>query len=73
MRSMQALIQGLFLHIAETVFEKTEFEWMGNTIQLQLPWREVTYHDLIREHLGADWFEPMKKSMRAMAEKERLD
>ena len=23
MRSMQALIQGLFLHIAETVFEKT--------------------------------------------------
>ena len=37
MRSMQALIQGLFLHIAETVFKKTEFEWMGNTIQLQLP------------------------------------
>ena len=33
---MQALVQGLFLHIAETVFEKTEFEWMGNTIQLQL-------------------------------------
>lgn len=72
MRSMQALIQGLFLHIAETVFEKTEFEWMGNTIQLQLPWREVTYHDLIREHLGADWFELDEKSMRAMAEKREV-
>ena len=72
MRSMQALIQGLFLHIAETVFKKTEFEWMGNTIQLQLPWREVTYHDLIREHLGADWFELDEKSMRAIAEKREV-
>ena len=72
MRSMQALIQGLFLHIAETVFEKIEFEWMGNTIQLQLPWREVTYHDLIREHLGANWFELDEKSMRAMAEKREV-
>ncbi len=72
MRSMQALIQGLFLHIAETVFEKLEFEWMGNTIQLQLPWREVAYHDLIREHLGADWFELDEVSMRAIAEKREV-
>lgn len=72
MRSMQVLIQGLFIHIAETVFEKTEFEWMGNTIQLQLPWREVAYHDLIREHLGADWFELDETSMRAIAEKREV-
>ena len=72
MRSMQTLIQGLFLHIAETVFEKTEFEWMGNIIQLQLPWREVTYHDLIREHLGVDWFELDETSMRAIAEKREV-
>ncbi|MEI6891358.1 MAG: lysine--tRNA ligase [Pontiella sp.] len=57
MRTMQELIQSLFTHLAETIFEKMEFEWMGNTINLQTPWREVPYQDLIKEHLGADWFE----------------
>lgn len=57
MRTMQELIQSLVVHLAETIFEKMEFEWMGNTIDLQTPWREVPYHDLIKEHLGDDWFE----------------
>jgi lysyl-tRNA synthetase class 2 len=72
MRSMQTLIQGLFLHIAETVFEKMEFEWMGHTIQLQTPWREISYHDLICEHLGANWFELEEAAMRAIAEEKEV-
>ena len=57
MRTMQELIQSLFIHLAETIFDKIEFEWMGNTISLKAPWREVPYHNLIKEHLGNDWFE----------------
>ena len=56
MRSMQQLVQELVTHLAERIFGTLEFEWMGNTISLQTPWREVSYHDLIREHLGDDWF-----------------
>ncbi len=66
-RTMQALIQGLFVHLAQTVFGKMEFVWMGNTVNLQPPWREVTYHDLIRERLGAGWFEQNTEAVRAKA------
>lgn len=57
MRTMQELIQSMFTHLAETIFGKMEFEWMGNTINLQTPWREIPYHDLVKEHLGNDWFD----------------
>ena len=57
MRTMQELIQSLFTHLAEKIFQTLEFEWMGNTINLQSPWKEIAYHDLIKEHLGSDWFE----------------
>lgn len=67
MRTMQELIQSLFTHLAETIFEKIEFEWMGNTISLQAPWREVPYHDLIKEHLGDDWFEKTLDEAKAKA------
>ena len=71
MRTMQELIQSMFTHLAETIFKKMEFEWMGNTINLQTPWREVPYQDLIKEHLGADWF---KKSLdEAKAKAAELD
>jgi lysyl-tRNA synthetase class 2 len=71
MRTMQELIQSMFKHLATTIFDKMEFEWMGNTINLETPWREVPYHDLIREHLGADWFE--KTLAEAVAKAEELE
>ena len=67
MRTMQELIQSLFMHLAETIFGKLEFEWMGNTISLQAPWREVPYYDLIKEHLGDDWFEKSLDEAKAKA------
>ncbi len=67
MRTMQELITNLFAHLANTVFGKTEFEWMGNKIELGGKWREVAYHDLIKEHLGADWFEKSIDEMVAKA------
>ena len=57
MRTMQELIQSMVVHLAETIFQKQQFEWMGHTIDLKTPWREVPYHDLVKEHLGDDWFD----------------
>ncbi len=71
MRTMQELIQSMVVHLAETIFEKMEFEWMGNTIDLKTPWREVPYHDLVKEHLGNDWF--AKSLDEAEAKAEELD
>ncbi len=71
MRTMQELIQSMFTHLAETIFGKMEFEWMGNTINLTAPWREVPYYDLIKEHLGSDWFD--KTLEEAVAKAEELD
>jgi lysyl-tRNA synthetase class 2 len=68
MRTMQELIQSMFTHLAETIFQTLEFEWMGNTINLQTPWREVPYRDLIQEKLGADWFEKTLEEAKAKAE-----
>jgi lysyl-tRNA synthetase class 2 len=68
MRTMQELVQSLVTHLAENIFGGLECEWMGNTIHLQTPWREVSYHDLIQEHLGADWFERSLEQAVARAE-----
>ena len=68
MRTMQELIQSMFTHLAKTIFDKMEFEWMGNTINLETPWREIPYHDLIKENLGADWFEKTIDEAKAKAE-----
>lgn len=68
MRTMQELIQSMFAHLAETVFGKMEFEWMGNTINLEGPWREIPYHDLVKEHLGDDWFDKTIDEAKAKAQ-----
>jgi len=68
MRTMQELVQSMVAHLAETIFGKIEFEWMGSTINLQAPWREVPYHELIKEHLGDDWFEKSLDEAKAKAE-----
>lgn len=68
MRTMQELIQSMVVHLASTIFEKQQFEWMGHTINLKTPWREVPYHDLVKEHLGDDWFEKSLDEAKAKAE-----
>ena len=67
MRTMQELIQSMVVHLAETIFEKMEFEWMGHTINLQTPWREIAYHDLVKEHLGDSWFDQTLDAAKAKA------
>jgi lysyl-tRNA synthetase class 2 len=67
MRTMQELVQSLVTHLAETVFGGLQVEWMGNTIDLSAPWKEIPYHDLIKQYLGGDWFEQTVEEARAKA------
>jgi lysyl-tRNA synthetase class 2 len=71
MRTMQELMQSMVTHVAEKIFGKLEFEWMGNTVDLKTPWREVAYYELIKEHLGDDWFD--KSLEEAIAKAEELE
>jgi len=68
MRTMQELIQSMVTHLAETIFQTLEFGWMGNTIDLKTPWREVAYQNLVQEHLGDDWFDKTLDEAKAKAE-----
>lgn len=71
MRSMQELIQSLTTHLAQKIFNTTKVEWNENEIDLSTPWKEVAYRDLLREHLGADWFEQTLEQ--AVAKADELD
>ncbi len=73
--SMMELVQGLVCHLAESVLDTLVIEHKdteGNvvrTIDLNPPWRRVTYKNLVRETAGADWFEltPAQRREKASA------
>ena len=47
----------MFLQIAESVFGRFNFTWLGHEINLNKPWEEITYNNLIKRHLGDNWFD----------------
>ncbi|MBM4163936.1 MAG: lysine--tRNA ligase [Lentisphaerae bacterium] len=76
--TMKALIEGLIPALADTVLGaravtlKTA-EGGDETINLAPPYREVAYADLIRERMGADWFETPLEEARQRAVAAGLD
>jgi lysyl-tRNA synthetase, class II len=56
MRTMMQLVTELVLHVADTVYGKRVFGEDERAIDLNAPWREAPYRDLIRERAGDDWF-----------------
>ena len=68
MRGMQALVEGLITHAAESVFGTLKVGSAEHPIDLTLPWREAAYRDLIIEKMGADWFELPPPEARRKAE-----
>lgn len=56
LRGMKALIEGLVTHVASTVFGSLKGGTEAQPINLELPWREVPYADLIKERMGSDWY-----------------
>lgn len=71
-RGMQEIIQGLITYIAETVYGSLKVGEGDTMIDLTPPWREVTYHELIHDRMGADWTELSADDARARAEAEGL-
>jgi lysyl-tRNA synthetase class 2 len=66
-RTMMELVQGLVTHAAEKVMGTLLVGTKEQPIDLTPPWREVPYRDLVRERVGADWFDCDVDSMRAKA------
>ncbi len=64
--SMKAIIEGMLPHLCEKVHGKLEIEYGDEKeiISFKPPYREVPYHDLIKETMGADWFDlPLAKKI----------
>ncbi len=70
---MRDLIQGMIIHVAETVFGTLTVGEGDTALDLTPPWREATYHELIREKMGDDWFDLSLDEARAKAEAAGLD
>ena len=71
-RGMQELIQGLIVHVAETVFGSLQAGKGEDAVDMSLPWREVSYHDLVHERMGEDWSSLSVEDARKRAEAEGL-
>ena len=71
--TMMELVQGMVCHLAETVLDTLVIEHkdaegkVTRTIDLNPPWRRVTYKELVREKAGADWFELTTEQRRVKA------
>lgn len=72
-RTMQKLIQDLITHVAREVFGTFKIEINGQILDLTTPYREASYHSLIRERMGEDWFSLSLDAARRKALAEGLD
>lgn len=71
-KGMQALIEGMIRHVAQTVFGTLQVGSEERPVDLEPAWREVTYRELIVERMGADWFNLSIDEARKQAESEGL-
>jgi lysyl-tRNA synthetase class 2 len=72
LRGMKALIEGLITNVAQTVYGTLKVGTGESVIDLTPPWREVRYRDLIRERMGADWYDLPVEEARRRAEEAGL-
>jgi lysyl-tRNA synthetase class 2 len=67
--SMKNIIEGLLPYLCDTVLGTRQVPYgeNGEIINFEPPYREVTQQDLIKEKMGADWFELDYETARARA------
>ena len=65
---MKVLIKDLITHVAETVYGTLQVGEGEGAIELGGEWREATYHELVAECMGDDWFDLSLDEARARAE-----
>ncbi len=74
MRTMRKLVEELVSGAAQAVCGTMRVGKEGQEpVDLTPPWRVATYHDLVREKAGADWFERPVDAMREWARARELD
>ena len=73
-RTMMRLVEELVSGAAQEICGAMKVGKEGQEpIDLTPPWRVATYHDLVREKAGADWFERSVESAREWARAQELD
>jgi lysyl-tRNA synthetase class 2 len=68
LRGMKSLVEALVVHLATTVYGSLKVGDGERAMDLTPPWREVPYRDLVRERMGADWFDLAAPEARRRAE-----
>lgn len=75
--SMENIIEGLIPHLCDTVIgtRKIEYGEAKEVIDFTPPYRRVAYADLVKERMGADWFdrpfaEQLERAKKAAADAE---
>ncbi len=59
LEGMMKLTEGLYEYVAQEVFGKTEFEFMGHTVSLKAPYKRWNMVDAVKEVTGVDFWQPM--------------
>lgn len=59
LEGMMKFNEELFESVAEEVFHKTDFEFMGKTISLKGPFKRWNMVDAVKEVTGVDFWQPM--------------
>ncbi len=70
--TMQQLVQEMILHVRDTVFAGHKPPEGVVLPDFTPPWREISYRDLVREAMGAEWFEWPTDAARVVAESRGL-
>ena len=59
LEGMMELTEGLYEYVAMEVFGRTEFEFMGHTVNLKAPYKRWDMVDAVKEVTGVDFRQPM--------------
>ena len=74
-KSMKAVIEGLLPRICEKVLGQMTVEYgeAKEILDFKPPYREVAYHDLVVDLMGADWFELSAEDAKVKAEAKGIE
>lgn len=73
-RGMMELIEGMITTVAQEVLGGLILKREnGEDIDLTPPWRRVTYHELLCQEMGTDWFDLSPETMRERAAAKGVD
>lgn len=66
--AMKAIVEGLIPHLCDQVMGSKQLQYGEGVIDFTPPYREVAYQDLVKERMGANWFELSAAEARTAAE-----